>query len=60
MCVCRRLVEYMDDSVTHVVTQQQWDDNFDQVRCGWTQYYMSWLLSLTLLIHSTHLVVQRV
>ena len=28
---CRRVLDYMDDTVTHVVTQQSWDTNFDQV-----------------------------
>lgn len=30
--LCRRITEYMNDKVTHVLTQENWDDNFDQVR----------------------------
>ena len=33
------IAEYMGDKVTHVVTNSQWDDNFDEVSSTPCDYY---------------------
>ena len=38
MCVCilyRTIEEYMNEQVKYVITQEEWDDNFDKVRGSW-------------------------
>ena len=29
---CRHVADYMNEKITHVLTQESWDDNFDQVK----------------------------
>ena len=31
-CVYRTIKEYMNEEVKYVITQEEWDDNFDKVR----------------------------
>lgn len=31
VCACRTIEEYMNEQVKYVVTQEDWDDNFDKV-----------------------------